>query len=149
MSQTQSVFLSHDRTAVRSVQVPRRCPVQCQEWCRNCPTESRTQRFQGASLGDFLLAPACHIEMVALWEGFLYLTSGSETEKSVAKDKVPYPNWESNPGLRVQSHQAITSPQSQSDEGETQLGVRTGNHIMNCCPMCYTLSHRTPHRLRR
>ena len=43
---------------------------------------------QGASLGDFLLAPACPIEKVTLWEGFLYLTSGSETEEGVAKDKV-------------------------------------------------------------
>jgi len=43
---------------------------------------------QGASLGDFLLAPACLIEKVSLWVGFLYLTSGSETDEGVAKDKV-------------------------------------------------------------
>jgi len=42
---------------------------------------------QGASLGDFLLAPACSIVKVTLWEGFLYLTSGSETDEGVAKDK--------------------------------------------------------------
>jgi len=42
---------------------------------------------QGASLGDFLLAPACPIEKVTLWEGFLYLTSGSETDEGVMKDK--------------------------------------------------------------
>jgi len=34
---------------------------------------------QGMSLGDFLLAPAFVLEKVALWEGFLYLTSGSES----------------------------------------------------------------------
>ena len=33
---------------------------------------------QGASLEDFPLAPACPIEKVSLWVGFLYLTSGSE-----------------------------------------------------------------------
>jgi len=43
---------------------------------------------QGASLRDFQLAPACPIEKVTLWEGLLYLTSGSETDKGVAKDKV-------------------------------------------------------------
>jgi len=37
---------------------------------------------QGASLGDFLHAPACPIEKVTLWEGFLYLTSGSETNET-------------------------------------------------------------------
>ena len=34
---------------------------------------------QGASLGDFLLASACPVEKVTLWEGFLYLTTDSET----------------------------------------------------------------------
>jgi len=43
---------------------------------------------QGASLGDFLLAPACPIEKVTLWEGVLYLTSGSKTDEGVAKNKV-------------------------------------------------------------
>ena len=43
---------------------------------------------QGASLGDFLLAPACPIEKVNLWERFPYLTSGSETDEGFAKDKV-------------------------------------------------------------
>ena len=42
---------------------------------------------QGASLGDFLLAPACPIEKVTLM-GFLYLTSGSGTDEGVTKDKV-------------------------------------------------------------
>jgi len=42
---------------------------------------------QGASLGDFLLAPACPIEKVTLWVGFLYLMSGYETREGVAKDK--------------------------------------------------------------
>jgi len=40
---------------------------------------------QVASLGEFLLAPACPIEKVTLWEGFLYLTLGSEILK--------YRNW--------------------------------------------------------
>jgi len=38
-------------------------------------------------LGAFLLAPACPMEKVTLCEGFLYLTSGSETDEGVAKDK--------------------------------------------------------------
>ena len=33
---------------------------------------------QGVSLVDFPLAPTCPIEKVTLWEGFFYLTSGSE-----------------------------------------------------------------------
>jgi len=120
----------HDRATVRSgagtlqvprqlsgvVQVPSRCPDNCQEWCRYlagalataeigllslrlsvsqgaslrncmlapaCPIENS----QGASLGDFMLAPACPIEKVTLWEGFLYLTSGFETDEDVARDK--------------------------------------------------------------
>ena len=36
---------------------------------------------QGESLGDFLHAPTCSIEKITLWEGFLYLTSGSETSE--------------------------------------------------------------------
>jgi len=43
---------------------------------------------QGASLGDFLFAPACLIEKITLWEAFLYLTLESETAEGVAKDKV-------------------------------------------------------------
>jgi len=42
---------------------------------------------QGASIGDFLLAPVCPIEKVTLWEDFFYLTSGSETDEGVAKEK--------------------------------------------------------------
>jgi len=34
----------------------------------------------GASLGDFLLAPVCPTEKIALREDLLYLTSASETE---------------------------------------------------------------------
>ena len=85
------------------VRVPGRCPGNCQEWCRypgNCQEWCRypagalaTVRSgaeiglqilslsvsQGVSLGDFLLAPVCPIEKITLWEGFLYLTLGSET----------------------------------------------------------------------
>ena len=43
---------------------------------------------QGASLGDLLHAPTCPIEKVTLWVGFIYLTSRSETDEGVAKDKV-------------------------------------------------------------
>ena len=72
-----------------------RCPVQCQGWYRY-PAGAlasissgaeigllslRLRVSQGASLGDFLLAPPCPIEKVILWVGFLYLTSGSETRK--------------------------------------------------------------------
>ena len=42
---------------------------------------------RGASLGDFLLAPVYPIEKVTLWEGLLYLTSGTETDNGIAKDK--------------------------------------------------------------
>ena len=94
------------------VQVPRRCPVRsgagtrrspanCPEWCRYPAgaltgvrsgaeiglVSLRLGVSHGASLGDFLLAPACPIEKVTLWEGFLYLTSGSETDEGVTKDK--------------------------------------------------------------
>ena len=97
----------HDRATVRSgAGTPQ---VHCQEWCRypagalsgvvqvprRCTVRSgaeigllRLIVFQGASLGDFLLAPACSIEKVTLWEGFLCLTSGSETDEGVAKGKV-------------------------------------------------------------
>jgi len=45
-----------------------------------------TQRF--ASLGDFRLVPACPIETVTLWVGFLYVSSPSETADGVARDDV-------------------------------------------------------------
>jgi len=48
----------------------------------------RLRVSQGASLGDFLLAPGCSLEKLTLWVGFLYLTSGSEVDEGVAKDKV-------------------------------------------------------------
>jgi len=38
-------------------------------------TESKPSISLSASLGDFLLAPACLIEKVTLWEGFLYFKS--------------------------------------------------------------------------
>jgi len=66
------------------VQTPCTCPAQCMEWCRIWPTEFQAQRFPG----DFLLAPTCPIEKVTLPEDFLYLTSESETDEGVAKDKV-------------------------------------------------------------
>jgi len=53
----------HDRTAVRS-------------GAEIGLLTLRLSVSQGASLGDFLLALACPIEKVALWVGFLYLTSG-------------------------------------------------------------------------
>jgi len=40
---------------------------------------------QGASMGDFPLAPACPMEKVNPWKSFLYLTSGFETDEGVAK----------------------------------------------------------------
>jgi len=69
-------------------QVPYRCPDQCQEWSRypaGAPTSVRSgaesgllsfrlSASQGASLGDFLLAPACPIEKVTLWVSFLVFT---------------------------------------------------------------------------
>ena len=58
---------------------------------------------KSASLGDSLLAPTSPIEKVTLWEGLLYLTSGSEIDEGVAKDKTFSPNGKSNLRLRVQS----------------------------------------------
>jgi len=102
-------------------------PSNCQQWCRypsgalsgvvqvplRCPVRSgaevgllslRLSVSQGASLGDFLLAPACSIEKVTLWEGFLYLTPGSETGEGIAKDKVSgeYGNWARDSGSKAQ-----------------------------------------------
>jgi len=37
------------------VQVPCRCPGNCQDWCRNWPNDSFLNVPQGASLGEFLL----------------------------------------------------------------------------------------------
>jgi len=45
------------------------------------PLGIRLSVSQGASLGDFLLAPACAIEEVTLWEAFLYVTSGTEADQ--------------------------------------------------------------------
>ena len=81
----------------------------CQEWCRYPagaltsvrsgaeigPLSLRLSVSQGASLGDFLLAPACPIEKVTPWVDFLYLTLWSESDEDIAK--------ELNPGLRVQT----------------------------------------------
>jgi len=53
----------HDRTAVRS-------------GAEIVLLRLRLNVSQGASLGDFLLAPVCPMEKVTLWEGLLYLTSG-------------------------------------------------------------------------
>jgi len=36
---------------------------------------------QGASLGDFPIAPACPIEKATLKESLIYLTPGSETDE--------------------------------------------------------------------
>ena len=58
---------------------------------------------QGVSLGDFQLAPACPIEKVTLWVGFLYLTAGIRNRRGCRERQSFCPNWESNPGLRVQN----------------------------------------------
>ena len=65
------------------VQVPRRCPVRSGAGTLQVPAGAlatvmsgaeigllslRLSVSQGASLGDFLLAPACPIEKVTLWE---------------------------------------------------------------------------------
>ena len=73
-------------TGVRGMHVPCRYPDRCQgfagtlqvSWpvsgvCRNWSTEpSRLSAAQGASWGDFLLAPVCPIENVTLWVGLLH-----------------------------------------------------------------------------
>jgi len=78
------------------VQIPHRCPGNCQKSCRY-PTDAlatvrsglvirRLSVSQGVSLGDLLLAPMCPIEKVTVLEGFLM--SGTETDEGVEKDKV-------------------------------------------------------------
>jgi len=52
---------------------------------------------QDVSLGVFLLAPACPIKEVTLWEGFLYLMSGPKTMKVLQKTK-SLPEVGSEPG---------------------------------------------------
>ena len=93
MSVSSSSYL-HDRAAVRT-----RAEIGL--------LSLRLSFSQGASLGDFLLAPACPIDKVTLWEGFLYLTSGSETDEGVAKDKVF----------------ARTGNRTLSSEGKTTLNI--------------------------
>jgi len=44
----------------------------------------------GASLGDFLLAPVCPTEKIALREDLLYLTSASETECYIYATHIVY-----------------------------------------------------------
>jgi len=75
------------------------CPGQWQEWCRYSTGALVSVRSgviivllslwisvnQVASVGDFVLAPECPIEKVALWEGLLYL--GSETDGVLRKTK--------------------------------------------------------------
>jgi len=75
-----SSFYLHDRAAVRiSAEIDL--------------LSLRLSVSQGPSIGDFLLSPACSIEKVTLWEDFLYLMTGSETDEGVAEDKVFFPNW--------------------------------------------------------
>jgi len=76
-------------------------PSNCQEWYRypagaltgvRSGAETgllslRLSASQGAPFRDFLLVPACPIEKVTQWEGFLYLTSGSETDEGVEQNK--------------------------------------------------------------
>jgi len=78
----------HDRIAVRSGAGTPQVP--CQEWCRypsgalaNISSGPEISRLglrlsvsQGPPLGDFLIAPACPIEKVTLWAGFLHLMRG-------------------------------------------------------------------------
>jgi len=74
--------------ASEGVHVPRRCPANCQEWCRY-PAGALTGVRRGAqidslslwlsvsqhaSLGDFPLAPMCPMEKVILSVSLLYLT---------------------------------------------------------------------------
>ena len=107
------------------VQVPRRCPVRsgagapqvpCQEWCRYPVGALATVRSgaeigllslrlsvsQGASLGDFLLAPVCPIEKVTLWEGFLY----SEVRNRRLCSEGFRPNW-TKLSLSLEKHDSI------------------------------------------
>ena len=68
------------------VQVPRRCPVS--SGAEMGLLSLMLSISQSSSIGDFLLTLACPIKKETLWEGFLYLTLGSETVKGVANNKV-------------------------------------------------------------
>lgn len=66
--------------------------------------EMTYQAYHDGSLGDYLLTPACPKEKAtlwaqsrqsSLWEGLLYLTSGSKTDEGLSKDKVFA--WTGNP----------------------------------------------------
>ena len=62
---------------------------------------------QGVSVGDFLLALACPIENVTLWQGFFYLTLGSGTDNGVAKEKVFARTGNSTRGFGFKAQYAI------------------------------------------
>ena len=68
MRQAKDLLLRVSMTEQLSgvVQVSRRCPVR--SGAEIGLLSLRLSVSQGASLGDFLLAPACPIEKVTLWE---------------------------------------------------------------------------------
>ena len=75
----------HGRRAIRSGAGTPQVP--CQEWCRNGPTEFLTQRFQGYVIRR-LSACTHKANRVGNSNGGLpCLTSGSETDKGIVKDK--------------------------------------------------------------
>ena len=84
-------FISPWQEGVRNVQVPCRYPAGALARVRNGagidPLSLRLSVSESASLGDLMFAPACPIEKVTLWVGFLYF-SGSKADKGIAKDKV-------------------------------------------------------------
>jgi len=82
----------YDRRTVRSVAGTPQVP--CQEWCRypaGAPSGVLQKLAywvsisQSTSLGDFLLAPACPIDKITLWEGLLYLLSGTKLTRGVER----------------------------------------------------------------
>ena len=91
------------------VQVPRRCPGQCQGSAEISLLSLKLRVSQGAPIGDFLLAPACPIEKVTLWEG------GSEIDAVLQKTKF-LPELEIEPGIpRVPGRVCCYWPNTDSD----------------------------------
>jgi len=102
------------------VQVPCRCPdycqewcrypEQCQKWCRNWPTESWAQCFPGCVFRR--LSVCTRIPHRAGRESFLYLTSGSQTDEGVAKDKVFVRTGNQTRDFGSKAQYAVASPPS-------------------------------------
>lgn len=76
------------------------CQIDCQEWCRNLPTESIWLGVSWCeSLENFLITPVCPMEKVTVRVIHPYVTPISETDNGIVKDKVfaRTGNWTRDP----------------------------------------------------